>query len=213
MAQAQTPFGDPTARIEELTFHVKADMARIQGELQTLEGQAAARGGEHGSALVHTLQGRLLHATRTFASALQTRTENLRVQQQRRERLGTAQRSGPVPRFVPDMDDDEDEIAIAVPLLQAPDTLLLERSEQVRDIEQHMSDVQSIFRRLADLVAHQGEQITRIEDSLGEAEVHAGEAHRQLLTYLHSVASERWLIAKVFGVLLVFIFLFVLFFV
>jgi syntaxin 5 len=231
LAQTQSPFSDQSARIDELTHAVKSDLARLQQALGVLETHVrSARSSsstpqsnhahEHAHSVVHALQGRLLDTTRGFARALQTRTNTLRAHEERRARIGAASSALNALRSAESaaaQDDSELSVAIAVPTLRQQSTtaqrsLLVERSDQVRDIESSIAEVQGVFRKLAELVTVQGELITRIEDNVLLSEVHANEAHRQLTHYLAAVSSDRWLAAKLFGVLLVFIFVFVLFF-
>jgi len=214
LARTSSPFGDPSARIDELTFLVKADLARAQQALTLLESNARASSSPPAGVMVQQLNTSLVEAGRDFTHALEARTESLKRLQERRARWGGAVRVGPVPQLRPDEEDDGGaaELAIAVPLV-ATDDLLLERHDQVRSLEGHIEEVRTMFRRLASVVVHQGEQISRLEDNVGEAEGHAQEGHRQLLRFLNTAVSERWLIAKVFGVLLLFLFLFIVFFV
>lgn len=195
---------------------MKADLIRVQSALAALEG-TAGRAGAPGEAMVAQLNGALVDASRQFTSAMHTRTESLKKAQERRARWGGATRAGPAPVLRPDRpdlgeDSAADELAIAVPQVAADD-LLLERHDQVRQIERHIGEVQGMFRRLAEVVTSQGEQISRLEDTMTEVEGHALEGHRQLLRYLQGLASDRALVLKVFGLLLFFLFLFIVFFV
>ncbi len=237
MAQSQSPFSEQGTRVDELTHAVKGDLGRLQQALGVLEAHVSKSAGksgaaqarqahEHASNVVKALTGRLVDTTKGFAQALQTRTASLRQHEQRRARIGGAAPSslslssglgggGGMNFMREDEERSELSVAIAVPTLRQQTqsrSLLVERAEQVRDIEQSIADVQGVFRKLAELVTVQGEQIARIEDNVLQSEAHAGEAHRQLLHYLSAVSSDRWLAAKLFGVLLLFIFLFVLFF-
>lgn len=211
MARSASPFGDPGARIEELSLLVKAELGALSLRLTALEGQAQELAPP---ALVAQLKGALVQASEQYTEALHVRTEGLKKQQERRQRWGGASRVGaPVLRPQEDAEDQGgDELAIAVPQVAA-DELLLERHDQVRALEQHIGEVQGMFRRLAEVVVRQGEQIGRLEDNLGEVEIHAQEGHRQLLRYLQGLGSDRALLLKVFGLLLFFLFVFVVFFV
>jgi t-SNARE complex subunit (syntaxin) len=82
----------------------------------------------------------------------------------------------------------------------------------VKAIEQTITELQGIFQHLALLVHEQDLQIRRIDENVENAALHVEGAHKQLVTYLQKVSSNRALILKVFGVLFVFIVLFVIFF-
>jgi len=64
--------------------------------------------------------------------------------------------------------------------------------------------------RLAQLVSEQGEQITRIDDNVVDVVDNVNAAQSELLKYWNRVQGNRWLVAKLFGVLMVFFLLWVL---
>lgn len=49
----------------------------------------------------------------------------------------------------------------------------------------------------------------RIDENVEEAVTNVDNAKAQLLKYLNGISSNRWLVMKVFGVLLVFLVLFI----
>jgi len=83
----------------------------------------------------------------------------------------------------------------------------------VANIERTISELHSVFQQLAHLVSEQGDLIQRIEDNVDNTAIHVEGAQSQLLTYLASVSSNRWLILKLFFVLIVFVVIFIVFFV
>lgn len=60
-------------------------------------------------------------------------------------------------------------------------------------------------------VHEQGELAIRIDENVDETLSNVDSAQAQLLKYLRSVSSNRWLIMKVFAVLMVFLVIFVVF--
>lgn len=60
-------------------------------------------------------------------------------------------------------------------------------------------------------VAEQGEMAVRIDENIDETLTNVGSAQTQLLKYLNSISSNRWLIMKVFFVLMIFLVVFVVF--
>jgi syntaxin 5 len=59
-------------------------------------------------------------------------------------------------------------------------------------------------------VSEQGEQITRIDDNVADVVDNVNAAQSELLKYWNRVQGNRWLVAKLFGVLMVFFLLWVL---
>lgn len=58
-------------------------------------------------------------------------------------------------------------------------------------------------------VAEHGEMAHRIEDDVVDTETNVMLAQTQLLKYLNTISSNRWLIMKIFFVLLIFVIVFV----
>lgn len=60
-------------------------------------------------------------------------------------------------------------------------------------------------------VQEQGELAIRIDENVDETLANVDSAQAQLLKYLNSISSNRWLVMKIFMVLLVFLIIFVVF--
>ena len=60
-------------------------------------------------------------------------------------------------------------------------------------------------------VEEQGELAIRIDENVDETLANVDSAQTQLLKYLNSISSNRWLIMKIFFVLMVFMIIFVVF--
>lgn len=70
----------------------------------------------------------------------------------------------------------------------------------------------SLWSGIGELQVHeQGEMAVRIDENLGDSVANVDSAQAQLLKYLNTVSSNRWLIMKILGVLMFFsmIFLFI----
>lgn len=89
-------------------------------------------------------------------------------------------------------------------------TYIQARGEAIATIESTISELSGIFTQLAQLVSEQGEQITRIDDNVEDVVGNVEGAQRELLKYWSRVQGNRWLVAKMFGVLMVFFLLWVL---
>ena len=61
------------------------------------------------------------------------------------------------------------------------------------------------------MVAEQGELAVRIDENVDEAVANVDNAQTHLLKYLNRISSNRWLIMKIFGVLISFLVFFVVF--
>ncbi|KAG2499457.1 hypothetical protein HYH03_002404 [Edaphochlamys debaryana] len=96
--------------------------------------------------------------------------------------------------------------------LMAPqDTYLSSRAEALRNVETTIVELGTIFNKLSELVAEQGELAIRIDENVEDTLSNVNAAQAQLLKYLNGLQSNRWLVLKVLGVLLVFLVLFIMF--
>ena len=68
-----------------------------------------------------------------------------------------------------------------------------------------------LSRLFAKQVQEQGEQANRIDQNVDEALANVDSAQTQLLRYMNSISSNRWLVMKIFAILMVFLVIFVTF--
>jgi syntaxin 5 len=80
----------------------------------------------------------------------------------------------------------------------------------MQTVEQTIVELGGIFKQLATMIKEQEEQIQRIDSNVDDVELNVNEAHSELLKYFQSVTSNRWLMIKIFIVLIVFFVIFVL---
>ena len=94
---------------------------------------------------------------------------------------------------------------------QGQDQYLSARSEALQNVERTITELGGIFQQLATMVAEQGELAVRIDENVNESVANVDNAQTQLLKYMNSISSNRWLIMKIFGVLISFLVFFVVF--
>lgn len=85
------------------------------------------------------------------------------------------------------------------------DTYIQQRSNAIESIETTIAELGQIFTQLANMVAEQRETVQRIDDNVVDIESNINSAHGELSKYLASMMSNRWLMMKMFGVLIVFV--------
>ncbi|KIW07785.1 uncharacterized protein PV09_01711 [Verruconis gallopava] len=85
-----------------------------------------------------------------------------------------------------------------------------ERGNAIDQIERTMTELGGIFTQLAQMVSEQGEQIQRIDANTDAVVENVEGAQRELLKYWNRMSGNRWLVAKMFGVLMIFFLLWVL---
>lgn len=91
------------------------------------------------------------------------------------------------------------------------DSYLTNRAEAMQNVESTIVELGGIFQQLAHMVKEQGEMAVRIDENITETFANVESAQDQLLKYLNNISSNRWLILKIFFVLMIFMVLFVVF--
>ncbi|PGH14373.1 hypothetical protein AJ80_05963 [Polytolypa hystricis UAMH7299] len=86
---------------------------------------------------------------------------------------------------------------------QPSNTYVQARGEAIEAIERTINELGGIFGQLATMVSEQSEMIQRIDANTEDVVDNVQGAHRELLKYWSRVSGNRWLIAKMFGVLMV----------
>ncbi|KAJ7651711.1 t-SNARE [Mycena polygramma] len=95
-------------------------------------------------------------------------------------------------------------------MVEQQDTYIQSRSTAIESIETTIAELGQIFTQLATMVSEQRETVQRIDADTLDIAANVGGAQRELLKYYASISSNRWLMLKVFGVLIVFFLVFIL---
>jgi syntaxin 5 len=210
------------------------------GQLQEISRNQGRTSGKHlsshSSNMVMALQTRLANMSSNFQQVLEVRTENLKQQKTRREQFSQA----PVISTLPPKRDNQssllfsehdDQVSIDLssssssqPLLAKnqiqqqqmllyddTDQYVQQRAETMQNIESTIVELGGIFQQLAHMVKEQEETVGRIDSNIQDVEMNVEAAHGQILKYFQSVSKNRWLMIKIFGVLIFFFIFFVLF--
>lgn len=96
-------------------------------------------------------------------------------------------------------------------LLDEQDAYIQSRADTMASIESTIVELGSIFQQLAHMVKEQEEMVQRIDANVEDTSLNVEAAHSEILRYFQSVTSNRWLMIKVFAVLIVFFIVFVVF--
>ncbi|XP_071362961.1 syntaxin-5a isoform X1 [Trachinotus anak] len=97
-------------------------------------------------------------------------------------------------------------------LIDEQDSYIQSRADTMQNIESTIVELGSIFQQLAHMVKEQEETIQRIDANVEDTQLNVEAAHTEILKYFQSVSSNRWLMIKIFLVLIVFFIVFVVFF-
>uniref|UniRef100_A0A0D6QXR7 t-SNARE coiled-coil homology domain-containing protein n=1 Tax=Araucaria cunninghamii TaxID=56994 RepID=A0A0D6QXR7_ARACU len=91
------------------------------------------------------------------------------------------------------------------------DSYMQSRAEALQNVESTILELSNIFTQLATMVSQQGELAIRIDENMDDTLANVEGAQGALLKYLNSISSNRWLMIKIFFVLVIFLLIFVVF--
>lgn len=115
--------------------------------------------------------------------------------------LLTLEPSNPSPLGGPSMQTDQQLLVMEE--AQSSNSYINARGEAIDAIERTISELGGIFGQLAQMVSEQSEMIQRIDANTEDVVDNVQGAQRELMKYWTRVSGNRWLVAKMFGVLMV----------
>lgn len=96
-------------------------------------------------------------------------------------------------------------------LYDESDSYVQQRAETMQSIESTIVELGGIFQQLAVMVKEQEEMVERIDTNIQDVEMNVEAAHSEILKYFQSISKNRWLMIKIFGVLIFFFIFFIIF--
>uniref|UniRef100_A0A6Q2XM00 Syntaxin-5 n=1 Tax=Esox lucius TaxID=8010 RepID=A0A6Q2XM00_ESOLU len=236
LAKRKSLFDDKAVEIEELTYIIKQDINSLNKQIAQLQGLIRSRGAPggrhiqtHSNTIVVSLQSKLASMSNDFKSVLEVRTENLKQQKSRRDQFSQPRvSSSPLlannfrssvlmqdesrsmgGEVSIDMDNQSNPLQLQ--LIDEQDSYIQSRADTMQNIESTIVELGSIFQQLAHMVKEQEETVQRIDANVEDTQLNVEMAHTEILKYFQSVSSNRWLMVKIFLVLIVFFIIFVVF--
>ncbi|KAK9159030.1 hypothetical protein Scep_005604 [Stephania cephalantha] len=103
------------------------------------------------------------------------------------------------------------EVSLLQQVVPRQDSHTQGQASALQNVESTISELGGIFSQLATMVAQQGELAIRIDDNMEESLANVEGARSALLKHLHQISSNRWLLIKIFIVLIFFMMIFVIF--
>ncbi|KAG1653460.1 Syntaxin-5 [Nymphon striatum] len=191
----------------------------------------------HSNSVVVSLQSKLATMSNEFKEVLEVRTENLKHQKNRRDQFTqravtsnlppsamTGHSTGSV-LLADERANNNSDFAInmdgagssggfqsqQLQLIDEQESYVQSRADTMQNIESTIVELGGIFQQLAHMVKEQEEVVQRIDANVDDANINVEAAHSEILKYFQSVSSNRWLMIKVFGVLIIFFIIFVVF--
>ncbi|KAG0237616.1 cis-Golgi t-SNARE syntaxin [Actinomortierella wolfii] len=208
-------------QIALLQNHVKEQNARSS------HNNPSKQAAEHSSNVVVMLQSRLASATSTFKEVLELRTENMKATKDRREQFmfSTQQAtaftsdsplfnmerkasSSEPPKDVLSLDlttpfqQQQQQLMQQAQLQDSNNQYIESRATAIESIESTLQELGGIFQQLAQMVSEQRDMVQRIDANTEDIEANVTGAQNELLKYYNYVSSNRWLLVKVFAVVI-----------
>nr|CAB3266676.1 syntaxin-5-like [Phallusia mammillata] len=239
LCKKRSLFDDRPVEIQELTYIIKKDITSLKRKIQQLEESKTASlpvarkdAQRHTTSIVRTLRSKLAHMSENFKSVLEVRRENMKQQKLRKDQFSSTNLSASMPPSATQgnsgsvllMDEQRSEsgrsgsVAISMDgssagqtmqLVEQQDAYISDRANTMETIETTIVELGNIFQQLATMVKEQEEQVLRIDSNMEESELNIEAAHTEILKYFQGITSNRWLMIKVFLVLIVFFIVFV----
>ncbi|KAK1297990.1 Syntaxin-31 [Acorus calamus] len=103
------------------------------------------------------------------------------------------------------------EVSMLQQVVPRQENYIQSRSVALQNVESTISELGGIFTQLATMVAQQGEIAIRIDDNMEESLMNVENARSALLQNLNRISSNRWLLIKIFVILILFLMVFVFF--
>ncbi|KAL6470197.1 hypothetical protein MHYP_G00213160 [Metynnis hypsauchen] len=233
LAKRKSLFDDKAVEIDELTYIVKQDINSLNKQIAQLQELVRSRNGQnnrhlqtHSSTIVVSLQSKLASMSSDFKSVLEVRTENLKQQKSRQEQFSQSPASSSSfhdSSFSNSvlMQDNSKKADISIDmdlrssqqmqLLNEKESYIQDRANTMQNIESTIVELGSIFQQLAHMVKEQEETVQRIDANVEDTQLNIDLAHTEILKYFQSVSNNRWLLIKIFLILIIFFFIFVVF--
>ncbi|XP_036845246.1 syntaxin-5 [Oncorhynchus mykiss] len=229
-AKRKSLFDDKAVEIEELTYIVKTDInslnkliAQLQGLVRSRQSQNGKHLQTHSNTIVVSLQSKLASMSSDFKSVLEVRTENLKEQKTRRDQFSQAPASsshlhvsnfnvGKLVSALMYKTTGNSTSGLTLVACVVQDSYIQRRADTMQNIESTIVELGSIFQQLAHMVKEQEETVQRIDAHVKDSQLNVDMAHSEILMYFQSVSSDRWLMVKIFLILIVFFIIFVVFF-
>uniref|UniRef100_A0A9J7ZDI0 Syntaxin 5A, like n=1 Tax=Cyprinus carpio carpio TaxID=630221 RepID=A0A9J7ZDI0_CYPCA len=214
LAKRKSLFDDKATEIDELTYIVKQDINSLNKQIAGLQEVVRSRSGQNGRHL------------QTHSNTIVVSLQNLKQQRSRQEQFSQTPASSS--SFHTNsfnnsvlMQDDSKKTDISIDmdlsssqqmqLINERDSYIQNRADTMQNIESTIVELGSIFQQLAHMVKEQEETVQRIDANVEDTQLNVELAHSEILKYFQSVSNNRWLLIKMFLILIIFFIVFVVF--
>lgn len=230
---------DLTFLIKQDINNLHSEINQLQEFVKINQSHEGKNMQKHSNNIVYSLQSKLVNVSSNFKQVLEVRNENLKQQNERGEKYFSKTSLNSASLFAPPklpgnnmgksvllLDETEkaklngQETVLNMDLMNKQqlqknliinqeESFLRERANAMQTVEQTIIELGTMFQQLATMVKEQDEAIQRIDTNIQDVDLNVSAAHTELLKYFQSVTSNRWLMIKIFFVLIVFFIVFI----
>ncbi|KAI7902343.1 t-SNARE [Cokeromyces recurvatus] len=175
LAKRKTLFDDKPVEINELTFIIKQDIAKLNKQIAMLQDytkhqkQNSKQATEHTSNVVVALQSKLADTSMSFKDVLEIRTENMKISKDKRDQflfstmeqtadtglvnspLMKSRRRGAIEEEEEEKKEQESTLSLGIPMITQQQQQEMMILEQDRYIDHRSSAIESIESTIAEL--------------------------------------------------------------
>ena len=197
--------GENDPKIQQMIIQLQGELSFVDVQINELEKMPSTQ--NHTASMAQTLRKSLADVTKEFKQTIQVRGENISKINQRRKKIGNINQS--FNNFSTSYSPDEVEI-----ILPQNDLIMTEHLEDrynmVRDVEISVTKISEMFSKLSQIIASHDYEIERIDQNTRLALDNFTSGQKQLEQYFDKVKNNKWLILKIFAILIVFALVFIL---
>ena len=240
LARAQTLFSDPQDELSLLSVRVKNEISQLKTRLTELQswlqnndlgaGRDAKLHSEH---VVRTMEFKLQDSGKQFVRVLESRKTALRAQTQRKRMFGDDDEDDeigqPLRQSAVAVAQDEEAgqngmnggsgiitTASMAPFQQQrqliPDNVYLRsRVDAITTVESHIAELGQVMSKLAEMITEQDHLVNEMADNVETSQMNIRQGFLSLEKYYNSIRGNKRLVARLFGVVVLFLLFFIFF--
>ncbi|GLT89164.1 hypothetical protein SLE2022_071600 [Rubroshorea leprosula] len=103
------------------------------------------------------------------------------------------------------------EMSISQQVIPRQENYTESRAAALHTVESTISELSGISTQLATVVAQQGKLVISIDEDMDESLANVEGSSNAVLRHLHQISSSRWLLIKIFAVIILFLLVFIIF--
>ncbi|CAD8085856.1 unnamed protein product [Paramecium primaurelia] len=210
-SQSTGLFNDQDYKLNTLLSQVKDDISQIHIHLNQLKTQL---NNDLHQSIFDFVQQKALKTSDQFKKLLQSHTQRIKQQEEKRNRLNgerdrVIKRVGFNQKYQKLNETEEETNHQTIQMFEQKQNE--EKLVSMQKIESMLNDIAGVFQRVGTMVRLQETMIERIDKYTDEAQINVSKGRKELQESHKRISSNRGLILKVFLILFIFAFIYIVF--